>query len=143
MSDRRFQKELEDTVKKCDPKLDPREVLVSIFKTYIAGMLIENVSKNYGRLEEGFVNMVKAQLITDFRDADLGDFQLSVKRYEDLFAETIKEILNDAAHNHEGSNEAIYNQQQLVVNKKAYEEHLKSSGHMTDGGIYLPGGVKI
>ena len=141
MSDEVFQRRLSDMVKNCDPKLDPREVLVATFKTYIAGMLEQNVRNNYGRLEEKYVNMIKAHLITDFRQADLGDFQLSVKRYEDMFAETLKEILNDAAHNHEGVDNAVEGEQVLVMNKKAYQEKLRDGGHMTEGGIYLPNGV--
>lgn len=143
MAKKTFQEELRETLlNKTDPKLSRKEILIDIFKTYTARMLEQNVMANKNRIESGFIGMVKAYLIKEFRGAELGEFQMSEKQYETLFDDTIKQIFNDASHAHAGENAAIEGQQELLVDKRAYHHEIqpKFKGGMmqTAGGLWVP-----
>jgi hypothetical protein len=142
MAKKTFQQELRDSVvNNIDPRLKPAEVLRYIFKTYVAKMLEQNVTVNKNRLEAGYLNLIKAHMITEFRNAELGEYQLSEKMYDDLFNKTIEEIFNDASHHHEG--EDIYDDksQELLIDKRAYHREIApkfNGGMVNKNGLWVP-----
>ena len=129
-----FQKELKDSIFNSDAtKVDRGELLTDIFKAYVAKLFEFNLGrKQKDRLEVDVMTEVKRNLINEFRNAELGEYQKSTKWYEDLFDETVKEIFNDAALAHKGVN-GINVQQQLHVNPRAY---------INEGGMYIPEHLK-
>jgi len=130
MAEYDFQKELKNSIFNADPKLDKRELLIDIFKAFVAKlfeMVIAKKGKN--RLEVDAMVTVKRNLINEFRQSELGEYQRSVEQYEQLFEKTIKEIFNEAAHAHPGM-ESISAQQQLEINRDAY---------IKESGLYIPG----
>lgn len=136
-----FQEQLRDTIlNKCDPKLSKREMLEDIFKTYVAKMMEQNVMANKNRLESKFLVMLKGHLITEFRRAELGEFQISEEMYSNLFDKTVQEIFNDAALANKGVDTAVEGRQVLEINKNAYH---REQMRMSKGGIYIPSGVVI
>lgn len=143
MAKKTFQQEIRDAViNNIDPKLKPADVLRYIFKTYVAKMLEQNVTVNKNRLESGYLNLIKAHMITEFRSVELGEHQLSEKMYDDLFNKTLEEIFNDASHHHAG--EDIYDDksQELLIDKRAYHHDIqpKLNGGMmqTPAGLWVP-----
>lgn len=143
MAKKTFQDQLKETIiNRTDPNMSRLEILQDIFKTYTAKMLEQNVLTNKNRLESGFVNMLKAYLITEFRATDIGEFQMSEKQYEDLFNKTIQEIFNDASYSHQGTNSAEESQQELLVDKRAYHHEIqpKIQGGMmqNESGLWVP-----
>jgi len=96
-----FQKDLEKSIFGCDEKLDKKELLVDIFKMYVA-KLFEMKLKN-SRLSEDVLTAIKENLISEFRKASLSEYQMSVEGYEQLFNKTVQEILESAALAHQGS----------------------------------------
>ena len=125
----KFGEELANSIKKAKPK-DRVEVLVMIFKNYVAKM-IEFLMERSGRdgLEVGIIEEVKRNLITEFRGAKLNETQRSEKMYEDLFDTTLQEILNYASHAHEGEDSAKFEGQVLDINSNAY---------VNEGGLFIP-----
>jgi hypothetical protein len=129
MAEYNFQKELKNSIFNADPALDRHELLIDIFKAYVA-KLFEMVlaKKGKDRLEVDAMVVVKRNLIDEFRKTDLAEYQRPVDWYEDLFEKTIKEIFNEAAHAHPGM-ESISVQQQLEINRGAY---------IKEGGLFVP-----
>lgn len=136
MPDFNFQKELENSVLRADTKLKRDELLVDIFKTYVAKMMERNVRDNKHRLEEGFINAMRGYLISEFRKAKLGEYQMSEGQYSKLFDEAVKEIFNFASSRHEGEDVMAYDKnRQLSIDMLGYQnEVLRKS----PGGIILP-----
>ena len=129
-----FQKDLRDSVLKADPvKFDKKELLTDIFKSYVAKLFeIVLSGKKGNRLEFDAMIQVKANLISEFRKTELGEYQQSVKWYEDLFDTAMQEILNDAAQNHQGINQVSI-EQNLEINPNAY---------INEGGLFIPQHLK-
>lgn len=130
-----FQKELRKSIFNADEKLDKKELLVDIFKTYVAKLfeitLQKSASKN--QLELSALIEVKKNLISEFRQADLSEYQLSVNQYEDLFDKTVKEIVNFASLRHKGEDSININKT-LSVDKSAFW-----AGHtINDSGLIVP-----
>lgn len=125
-----FQKELKDSIFKSDAtKIDRHELLEDIFKSCVAKLFEFNLGRSKkDRLESGVMVEVKRNLINEFRGAELSEYQKTVKWYEDKFDDTIQEIFNDAAKNHQGVNKVAVNQT-LEVNRDVY---------LNEGGIYIP-----
>ena len=140
MADYNFQKELKKQVFESNLKMSRGEILEDIFKSYVAKMLEQNVRKNLGRLEADFVLALKGYMITEFRKADLAEFQKSEAQYSGLFDAAMKEIYEFAANNHKGYNNVeMDTNQQLEVNIRAYQnEKAKNNLKVSDGGIILP-----
>ena len=129
-----FQKDLRDSVLKADPvKFDKKELLTDIFKSYVAKLFeIVLSGKKGNRLEFDAMIQVKANLISEFRKTELGEYQQSVKWYEELFDTAMQEILNDAAQNHQGINQVSI-EQNLEINPNAY---------INEGGLFIPQHLK-
>ena len=129
-----FQKELKDSIFNSDAaKIDRNELLEDIFKAYVAKLFEFNLGrKGVNRLEIGVMVEVKKNLINEFRNTELGEYQKSVEQYEDLFETTIQEIFNDASKAHEGSN-IVSVDQTLQINPKAY---------VNEGGLFIPEHMK-
>ena len=129
-----FQKELKDSIFNSDAdKVDRDELLEDIFKSYVA-KLFEFTLKRTGdnRLEVDAMIETKRNLISEFRNTELAEYQKSVKWYEDMFDATVKEILNDAAKAHQGSDIVNVNQT-LEINPEAY---------VKEGGLFVPEHMK-
>jgi hypothetical protein len=133
MAEYNFQKELKKSVLKADPKFDKVDILRQIFKAYVAKMFEHVLSKKRkDRLEADAMMVTRKNLISEFRKAELGEIQRSVKWYEELFDTAMREILNEAAHNHQGIDSASINQT-LEINKDAY---------INEGGLFVPEHMK-
>lgn len=131
-----FQKDLHDSIFDADPKLDRAELLVDIFKIYVAKLFELVISRRKlpkGRIPYDALVEVKSNLISEFRKTDLAEYQRSIEWYEELFDKTVQEILNDAALAHRGSNIIHAAPQQLEINPEAY---------INEGGLFLPKGMK-
>ena len=133
-SDYNFQKDLRDSVLNCDPKLKKTEVLEMAFKCYVAKMLEYVMTKRDDmRIEMKAMTEIRNNLISEFRSAELGEWQKSVEQYENLFDETIVEIFNQASHNHEGTDLIERAPEQLEINAREY---------INNGGLYIPRHLK-
>jgi Zn-dependent M16 (insulinase) family peptidase len=73
---------------------------------------------------------IKNRLISSFRGAELGEYQKSEAQYDELFETTVKEILNDCAHNHQGQDTIEMAPEQFEINKNEF--------HKQASGIYVP-----
>jgi len=122
-----FQKELEDSIFKCDEKFNRRELLDDIFKAYVA-KLFETVVKD-GKIPYDSMVIVKNNLIREFRAAALSEYQKSEEQYTELFDATVKEILNLAAMRHKGQDTVQREQQNLEINPEIY---------INEGGLIKP-----
>ena len=129
-----FQKDLKNRIFGCDPdKFDRTELLEDIFKSYVAKLFEYNLSRDkQDRLEEAALVEIKRNIISEFRQAELGEYQKSTKWYEDLFDATVQEILNEAAKAHQGSDVVEVNQT-LEINPEAY---------VKEGGLFVPEHMK-
>ena len=129
-----FQKQLRKAILGVDSsKLNRKSLLEDIFKTGVAKLFEYNLGrKGKDRLELDALIQIKKNLINEFRSAKLGEYQQSEKWYEDLFENTVKEIFEEAARNHNGINQATINQT-LQINQKAY---------INEGGLYIPDHIK-
>lgn len=114
-----FQKELKDSILNADPKQDRDELLTMIFKSYVAKCIEYTLRKKTNRIEMAAMKQIQRNLISEFRNAELGEYQKSAKWYEELFDTAMQEIFNDAAHTHDGVNIATVDQT-LSINKQAY-----------------------
>jgi hypothetical protein len=120
-----FQKDLEDAIFNSDSsKINRHELLIDIFKNYVAKLFEYILSKKEkNRIELDAMIQIKRNLINEFTKASLGEYQKTDDQYDELFEQTIKEIFNDAALNHEGENIVSVNQN-LEINKTIYtNEH--------------------
>ena len=124
-----FQEELKKSIFNADPKIDRKELLIDIFKSYVA-KLFEVVLKKKGMPYDSLVE-VKNNIIREFRATDLAEYQKSVEQYEELFDTTVKEILDYAANRHKGSESVVRAPQNLEVNGDAY---------VNEGGLFVPKG---
>ena len=129
-----FQKQLRKAILGVDSsKLNRKSLLEDIFKTGVAKLFEYNLGrKGKDRLELDALIQIKKNLINEFRSAKLGEYQQSEKWYEDLFENTVKEIFEEAARNHNGINQATINQT-LQINQKAY---------INESGLYIPDHIK-
>ena len=101
----------------------PSDIVEDSFKAAVA-KLLECYLEQYERqsIEMGFLENMMAELINCFREADLGNAQLSVEQYDALYMQTIQEIGNGA------------NSEADVINTTT------SNGYrMSKGGLYVPG----
>jgi len=122
-----FQKDLENSILNADPKIDRKELLIDIFKSYVAKMFEFTLTKK-GLPYEALVE-VKNNLISEFRRAELSERQMSVEQYEALFDSTVQEILAFAASQHQGRDSVSMGNQSLQINPEAY---------INEGGLYVP-----
>ena len=121
-SDYNFQKELKGSIFNADPNLDRKELLIDIFKSYVAKMFEFTMTRKENaanRIEFKAMVEIKRNLISEFRKTSLSEFQLSVKQYEDLFDATMQEITNFAGINHGGIDNTTV-EKTLNINKDAY-----------------------
>jgi len=122
-----FQKELKNSIFNADPKLDRNELLIDIFKSYVAKMF-ELVITKKGLPYDSLVQ-IKANLINEFMNAELSEYQKNTKWYDKLFDDTVKEILNFAAHQHSGQDMVADANQTLQINPEVY---------INEGGLIKP-----
>ena len=122
-----FQKELKDAIFNADVKIDRKELLIDIFKSYVAKLF--EISLDKKKLPYDDLVEVKRNLIAEFRAADLSEYQKSVEDYEILFDDTVKEILQFAAERHQGVDSVVHANQSLEINPEAY---------INEGGLYVP-----
>jgi len=114
-----FQKELKGSIFNADPKQDRNELLTIIFKSYVAKCLEYTLKNKTNRIEHSAMLQIRRNLINEFRNTEIGEYQKSVEQYEDLFDVAIEEIFNDAALAHDGVNMATVDQT-FEINKQAY-----------------------
>jgi hypothetical protein len=144
MAKKTFQEELKETIlNRTDPNMSKHDVLCDIFKTYTVKMLEQNVLANKNRLESKFLTMIKAYLISEFRNTELGEDQMSEAHYEEMFDSTIKGLFNDVAHAHSGVDTIVDGQQELLVDRKTYDNEIapkygKGGMVQTAGGLWVP-----
>lgn len=125
-----FQADLENSIFNADPKLDRKDLLVDIFKMYVA-KLFEIKLKN-SRIEADALVQMKRNLINEFRQASLAELQMSVEQYEILFDKTVQEILNDAALAHQGHDiVSVDPTRELMINTTGMVQ--------TPSGLLVPG----
>lgn len=122
-----FQTDLKNSIFNADPKLDRNELLTDIFKSYVAKLFEMTLKK--GRLPYDALVTIKANLISEFRNAELSEYQKSVEWYEKTFDETIKEILAIAASRHRGVDQVVSANQTLQINPEIY---------MNEKGLTIP-----
>lgn len=127
-----FQAELKKAIFNCDERLDRKELLVDVFKTYVAKLFEMQLGKKGSeRLEFAALVEIKRRLIDEFRQADLSEYQKSIEAYEMLFDETVQEILNDAALAHQGENIVQADpMKEFVINTRNYKG--------TSSGLLIP-----
>ena len=117
-NDFNFQEDLKKTIFNADVKIDRNELLVDIFKSYVA-KLFERVLKKEKIPFDALVT-IKNNLISEFRKTDLSEYQKSNDQYEKLFDDTVKEILSFAASRHAGRDAVGFANQNLEINKEIY-----------------------
>jgi len=140
-----FQEDLKNAIFNADPtKIDRKELLIDIFKAAVAKLFELQLSKSNTkeRLEFEQLVLIKRSLIDQFHGANLSEYQMSDRQYEDLFNTTVKEIMNDAAVAHQGEDRIEQAPQRLEVNANEYR-YLKgmpaaSSFVKTPAGIIIP-----
>lgn len=130
-----FQKQLEKAILNVDSsKMKRKEILEDFFKVGVAKLFEYNLGKKgKNRLELGVLIQIKRNLINVFIGAKLGEYQQTQEWYDELFDATVKEILEEAARNHQGVNQMNVNQT-LEINKKAY---------INEGGLFVPEHLKV
>jgi len=113
--------------------MDRKELLKMTFKYWVA-KLFEHIQTKRGadRLEADYVVEVKKNLIREFRDTDLGEYQMSEKQYDDLFEKTVQEILQEAALRHKGE-DIVSIESTLSINTEKY---------IKEGGLFVPKHMK-
>jgi len=125
-----FQAELKKAIFNADVKINRKELLEDIFKSYVA-KLFEITLKKKGMPYDALVE-VKNNLIREFRATDLSEYQQSVEQYEQLFDKTVKEILDFAAERHQGMD---------VVQRAPQNFEINGDAYVNEGGLYLPKGM--
>ena len=129
-SDYNFQKELEATMR--DTIMDRSVLLEQIFKSFIAKTIEYYLDKKTNRLEMAAMKEIQRNLISEFRAADIGEWQKSIKWYEDTFDTAMQEILNDASLSHSGLDE-------MTIDKTL---EINPNGYINNGGLYIPDHLK-
>jgi hypothetical protein len=139
-----FQQDLKIALDKVDQsKQSKKEVLVDIFKMTVAKLFEIQIDKSRAadRLEFDQLVMVKRNVISLFRGAELSEDQMSEEQYDKLFDATVQEIMNEASHAHEGHDSAT-NDQQLLVNAREYHAMkgmpVQSRFSRTPAGLIIP-----
>jgi hypothetical protein len=122
-----FQNELKSSIFNADDKVNKKELLEDIFKSYVAKLFEKVITGK--RLPFDALVEVKGNLIREFRATDLSEYQRTVEQYEELFDTTVKEILSFAASQHDGRDSAIFAPQELVINPRVY---------VNEGGLMKP-----
>ena len=122
-----FQTELKNSIFNADPKLNRKDLLDDIFKSYVAKLFERVLSKE--KLPFDALVQVKNNLISEFRSAELSEYQKSVEQYDELFDNTVKEILSLAASRHQGNDSVARGQQELIINPEIY---------INEGGLSVP-----
>lgn len=122
MAETKLQKKLrEGIVLNADPNKSREETLEDTFKYYVAELLKVNVSQNKNRIAAGFIEALAGHCISEFRGAELGEFQQSEKWYSALFMKTIKEIFDMAANNHAGEDHmSVSRDQRFEIDKAGW-----------------------
>jgi hypothetical protein len=113
-----FQLELKNSIFNADPKIDRKELLVDIFKSYVAKLFEKVLTKE--KLPFEALVQIKNNLINEFRQAELSEYQKTTEQYDQLFDNTVKEILNLAAARHKGIDTAVRGPQELIINPEIY-----------------------
>lgn len=113
-----FQTELKNSIFNADPKLNRKDLLEDIFKSYVAKLFEKVLAKE--KLPFDALVQVKNNLINEFRQAELSEYQKSIDQYDQLFDDTVKEILNLAASRHQGRDGVTRDHQELVINPEIY-----------------------
>jgi hypothetical protein len=113
-----FQTELKNSIFNADPKIDRKELLVDIFKSYVAKLFERVLTKE--KLPFDALVQVKNNLINEFRQSELSEYQKTVEQYDALFDETVKEILSLAASRHKGMDAVARGMQNLEINPEIY-----------------------
>jgi hypothetical protein len=131
-----FQAALVKSIINADAKLDRRELLIDIFKAYVAKLFELKLSKGE-RLPYDALVQIKRNLINEFRQAELAEYQQSIEWYENLFDKTVEEILNDAAARHQGIDTMQEATQVLSVHAKGYAASKGMT--ITPSGLVVPG----
>ena len=129
-----FQKELEKSILKADEKLDKKELLIDVFKSYVAKLFEMTINKSgtKNRIEYSALVQTKRNIINEFRQASLSELQMSVKQYEDLFDKTVQEIVDFAGSMHEGVDETSVDKT-LSIDKGGFWDSHKT----TDSGVII------
>lgn len=132
-------KAIKEKLDKSGPMTNKHEYLEDIFKFYVADFWIyvkEISEKNKTELTVDTLTESKRTLVDEFRNIEgIPEYQLSVEKYEQLFETTVQEILNEAAHAHEGS-DSYKMDQTLSIDKDGYADqnnYVKNSD-----GLYVP-----
>lgn len=128
-----FQKELKKRIFDADPNLDRHEILTAVFK-YQVSALFEWILTNKGevRIELDAMVQIKRNVINEFRQTELGEYQKSVEQYEDLFEIAIQEIFELAGARHKGE-QSVKVEQTLAIDPKKY---------VNEGGLFIPDYLK-
>jgi len=122
-----FQDELKKSIFNADDKIDRKELLSDIFKCYVAKLFERTLTKE--KLPFDAIVKIKNNLISEFRTADLSEYQRTVEQYEQLFDSTVKEILSLAAMRHKGTDIVHRASQNLEINPEIY---------INEGGMIKP-----
>ena len=125
-----FQEDLEKSILQADPDINRDELLVDIFKSFVAKMFEFVLSRGKDeekRLPSAAVVEIKNNLINEFRQASLDQHQKPVEWYEDLFDKTVCEIFQSAQH--QGVDMSRLAPQNLEINVDAYKN---------EGGLFVP-----
>lgn len=92
---------VETAISNYSAKATPQEVVEGMFKSALAAALAQKLQGG-GRIPSAYIERCKRMLISTFQDVE-GNFNKSNKYFENLFKETMKEILlfSDARHHKE------------------------------------------
>lgn len=136
IDDAGFAKDLEKTINNADEKVDKRELLEDIFKSYVAKLFEVNIQER--RLPYGVLIEVKRLLIAAFRSASLSEYQRSVKQYEELFDKTVQEIIDYASTRNNEGEDIIEEDKGKVLEINAKEYQNQSNFKKNDSGLFIP-----
>lgn len=127
-----FKKDLEESILKGEG--DRKKLLIQAFKMIMAKMMEKNVVKNADQLEAGFIEALRGYIISEFRKANLGVYQLSETAYSRLFDDSLQEIFTLSANNHEGEDKVeLDKNQNLSIDARGYQHEVR-----TKAGLYVP-----
>jgi len=117
-----FQEDLKKSILNADPKLDKKQLLEDIFKSFVSKMFEFVISKHgKNRIPFEAIVTIKKNLINEFRLTSLGEYQQSEEWYDNLFEKTVKEILEFASLAHDGIDEIKRANQNFEININAYK----------------------
>jgi hypothetical protein len=122
-----FQTELKKSIFNADEKINRKELLSDIFRCYVAKLFERTLDKE--KMPFDALVKIKNNLISEFRSADLSEYQRTVEQYEELFDTTVKEILSLAAMRHKGIDNVNRAPQNLEINPEIY---------IHEGGLVKP-----